>query len=51
VTWDRAHRELRRELISGALERSGGNRAAAARILGITRQTLLYHIRQLGIGG
>ncbi len=47
--WDSAHRELRVELIRNALERSGGNRAAAARELGISRQTLLYHIRILSL--
>ncbi len=47
--WDAAHQELRVELIRSALERSGGNRAAAARELGISRQTLLYHIRLLGL--
>ncbi len=47
--WDAAHRELRIELIRTALERNGGNRAATARELGLSRQTLLYHMRQLGI--
>jgi len=48
--WTEAHHQLRVELIKGALERSGGSQAAAARELGLTRQTLLYHIRKLGLG-
>jgi len=47
--WNEAHHQLRVELIRGALERSGGSQAAAARELGLTRQTLLYHIRKLGL--
>lgn len=38
---------LRRELISGALEAADGNKAAAARSLGITRQALSYLVRKL----
>lgn len=49
VAWEQAHRKLRRQLITNALEHSGGNRAGAARILGIARQTLLYHMRILGL--
>ncbi|MCD4750501.1 MAG: sigma 54-interacting transcriptional regulator [Thermoanaerobaculales bacterium] len=48
--WEDAHQKLRTELIQGALERFDGNRTAAARDLGISRQTLLYHLRHLGIG-
>jgi two-component system NtrC family response regulator len=47
--WDQAHAEFRRSLITRALEASGDNRSGAARLLGLTRQTLLYHIRKLGI--
>jgi len=47
--WEEAHRLLKIELLEGALDRSGGNQAAAARELGLSRQTLLYHIRKLGI--
>ncbi len=47
--WSEAMDELRRRLVSGALERAGGNRSAAARELGISRQTLLYHMERLGI--
>ncbi len=45
--WDEAHRRLRVELLEGAMKRSGGNQAAAARELGLTRQTLLYHLKKL----
>jgi two-component system NtrC family response regulator len=37
------------EEIMEALRRSGGNRAAAARLLGIKRTTLLYRIGKLGL--
>jgi DNA-binding NtrC family response regulator len=47
--WDQAHADLRRRLIVSALESAGGNRSGAARQLGLTRQTLLYHMRKLGI--
>jgi len=40
---------LRRELISGALEAADGNKAAAARNLGITRQALSYLVRKLDL--
>jgi len=39
----------RRGLISEALERSGGNRSRAARELGLSRQALLYLIRELNV--
>ena len=39
----------RRDLISEALERTGGNRSRAARDLGLSRQALLYLIRELQI--
>lgn len=41
----------RRDLICEALERTGGNRSRAARNLGISRQALLYLIRELKIPG
>ena len=47
--WEEAHRELRIELIRSALERNDGSRAATARELGLSRQTLLYHMKQLGL--
>jgi DNA-binding NtrC family response regulator len=39
----------RRDLIADALERSGGNRSRAARDLGLSRQALLYLIRELKV--
>jgi DNA-binding NtrC family response regulator len=39
----------RRDLICEALERTGGNRSRAARDLGLSRQALLYLIRELRI--
>jgi len=48
--WAEALDRLRTDLVRAALERAGGNRTAAARELGISRQTLLYHMGRLGIG-
>jgi len=42
--------QLERRMIAGALERSGWNRARAARELGLSYPTLLSKIRLLGIG-
>ena len=39
----------RRGLIAEALERAGGNRSRAARELGLSRQALLYLIRELNV--
>ncbi len=39
----------RRRLVREALERSGGNRSRAARELGLSRQALLYLIKELGV--
>jgi DNA-binding NtrC family response regulator len=36
--------------IDGALQAAGGNRTRAARALGISRQSLLYEMKKLGIG-
>ncbi len=47
--WQEAHRDLRLELIRSSLERNDGNRAATARELGLSRQTLLYHMKLLGL--
>ena len=41
--------QYRRDLISQAMSETGGNRAAAARRLGLTRQALSYLVRQLGL--
>ncbi len=43
--------DLRRALLDKALRASGGNRAEAARRLGLSRQALSYLVRQLGIDG
>jgi DNA-binding NtrC family response regulator len=48
-TWEQAQREFRCRFLRAALHRSGGNRSAAARELGISRQALLYHLRKLGL--
>ena len=39
----------RRDLIADALDRTGGNRSRAARDLGLSRQALLYLIRELKV--
>ena len=39
----------RRDLIADALEKSGGNRSRAARELGLSRQALLYLIKELKV--
>jgi len=48
--WEQATADFRRQLLRTTLDRHGGNRSAAARELGISRQTLLYHFRSLGVG-
>jgi transcriptional regulator with AAA-type ATPase domain len=47
--WDEAMADFRRRYLRAALRRNAGNRSATARELGISRQTLLYHIRNLGL--
>jgi transcriptional regulator with PAS, ATPase and Fis domain len=39
----------RRRLVREALERSGGNRSRAAKDLGLSRQALLYLMKELGV--
>jgi DNA-binding NtrC family response regulator len=41
--------ELERELIQGALDRSGGNISESARMLGLTRRGLYLKMRRLGL--
>jgi two-component system response regulator AtoC len=41
---------LERELIRSALERTGGNRTRAARLLDLSHRALLYKIREYGLG-
>jgi transcriptional regulator with AAA-type ATPase domain len=48
-TWVEAQRDFRRKFLRAALERNHGNRSATARELGISRQSLLYHLRILGL--
>jgi two-component system nitrogen regulation response regulator GlnG len=43
------HREVDRLLLPMALERTGGNQREAARLLGISRQTMRVKLRQLGL--
>lgn len=42
---------LERDLLVQALERSGGNKSAAARLLGLTRRTLGYRLQKHGLAG
>jgi two-component system response regulator AtoC len=46
-----AVRELERQLIRIALERTGGSRPKAAEMLGISHPTLLYKAKEFGIEG
>jgi sigma-54-dependent transcriptional regulator len=48
-TWEAAQFEFRSRFLEAALHRHGGNRSATARELGISRQALLYHLRNLGL--
>ena len=41
--------ELEKDLIAQALERTGGNRSRAARLLGLTRDTLLYRLKKFAL--
>jgi DNA-binding NtrC family response regulator len=41
--------ELERSLIGEALRKSGGNRSHAARLLGLSRDTLLYRLKKYAI--
>ncbi|HLV66652.1 MAG TPA: sigma 54-interacting transcriptional regulator, partial [Polyangiaceae bacterium] len=45
-----AVRKAERRALKRALERSGGNRALAARLLGVSRRTLFYKLREHAIG-
>jgi transcriptional regulator with PAS, ATPase and Fis domain len=42
--------ELEKDLLAQAMERSGGNKSAAARLLGLTRRTLGYRLEKFGLG-
>lgn len=45
IQWE----ELEKDLIRQALQRARGNRSQTARLLGITRDTLLYRIQKYGL--
>jgi two-component system response regulator HydG len=49
--WPAALAGFRRTYFSAILAESGGNRTQAARRAGVSRQTFLYHLRELGIRG
>ena len=42
--------ELERRMVAEALQRAGGNQSQAARMLGLTEQSLRYRIRKYGLG-
>ena len=44
-------RDLEMRLIRRALEKTGGNRTAAAKLLEISHRALLYKIKEYGLGG
>ena len=46
----RAQRTLEREFILAALERTGGNRTHAAKLLELSHRALLYKIKDFGLG-
>ena len=50
-TWAAELEECRRRYFAAVLRESGGNRSRAARRAGISRQTLLHHVKELGIRG
>jgi DNA-binding NtrC family response regulator len=47
--WQSSREEARREMILKTIAAAGGNRAEAARRLGMTRRTLQYHITKAGL--
>jgi DNA-binding NtrC family response regulator/tetratricopeptide (TPR) repeat protein len=47
--WKEALDDARRTAIASAFEATGGRRAEAAKLLGISRQSLLYEMKKLGI--
>jgi len=50
-TWEASLAEYKRRLLTEVLGSHHGNRSAAARQLGISRQALLYQIKKLGLDG
>ncbi len=51
ATLEEARREFERQYVSSVLERCGGNRTRAARILGIARQNLALKLKKLHLAG
>ena len=43
--------ELERQLLAQALQQAGGNRARAARLLGLAYKAFLYRLEKHGLGG
>ena len=41
---------VERELLTRAMEKAKGNQSAAARLLGISRDTLRYRLEKFGLG-
>jgi len=41
---------VERKLIVEAMERAAGNQSKAARLLGVSRDTLRYRLKKYGIG-
>lgn len=50
ATWNAAFVQFKRDYFNALLKECGGNRSRAARRAGISRQTLHYHLRELGLG-
>jgi DNA-binding NtrC family response regulator len=42
--------QMEREAIRAALEQTGNNQVRAARLLGVTRDTLRYRLKKFGLG-
>ena len=49
TVYEHMHREVDRRLLALALEQTGGNQRDAARLLGISRQTMRMRMRALGL--
>jgi DNA-binding NtrC family response regulator len=49
--WSAALAGFRRDYFANLLRECGGNRSEAARRAGVSRQTLLHHLRELKLGG
>ena len=50
IELDAAVRQAERRAIAKALKRAGGDRTVAARILGVSRRTLYYKLREYELG-